>query len=155
MAISWFGPENQVGYVLSVVPQNRREDEDGAGHASRSRGLLRLEMSLAWVSQSSLKTGVGAAQMVHVTSSSRSCGDEAKDGWVDAMGCIGLFYPNFAIFVLLGHKGSLVISFPIKRPLRVDGEDQAFSHPSPTPKPKLLFERCGCASWCKKGEERK
>jgi hypothetical protein len=30
------------------------------GHASRSSGLLRAEASLAWVSQSSLKTGGGA-----------------------------------------------------------------------------------------------
>jgi hypothetical protein len=49
--------------------------------------------------------------MVHVESSRRSCGDEAKDGRVDATGYIRLFYPNFAVFVVLGHKGSLVISF--------------------------------------------
>jgi hypothetical protein len=49
--------------------------------------------------------------LVHVTSSRRSCGNEAEDGWVDAMGYIGLFYPNFTIFFVLGHKGSLVISF--------------------------------------------
>jgi hypothetical protein len=71
--------------------------------------------------------------MVHMVSSRRSCGDEAKDGWVDAMGCIRLFYPNFAVFIVLGHKGSLVISFPINRTPWVHGEDQAFSHPSPTP----------------------
>jgi hypothetical protein len=28
---SWFGPQNQVGYGLSVVLQNQREDEDGVG----------------------------------------------------------------------------------------------------------------------------
>jgi hypothetical protein len=28
---SWFGPQNQAGYVLSVAPQNRREDEDSVG----------------------------------------------------------------------------------------------------------------------------
>jgi hypothetical protein len=131
--VSWFGPQNQVGYGLSVVPQNRQEDEDGAGHASRSSGLLRLEASLARVSQFSLKTGGGMAQMVYVASSQRSHGDEAEDGWVDAMGRIGLFYPNFSIFVVLGHKGSLVISFPIKKGPRIGGEDQAFSHPSPNP----------------------
>jgi hypothetical protein len=37
-----------------------------------------------------------------------------------------------AIFVVLGHKGSLVISFPINRITRVGGEDQSFIHPSPT-----------------------
>jgi hypothetical protein len=39
------------------------------GHMLRSSGLLRLEVSQARVSQSSLKTGSGAVQMVHVASS--------------------------------------------------------------------------------------
>jgi hypothetical protein len=70
-------------------------------------------VSLARVSQSSLKTGRAVVRMVHVESSQRSRGDKAKNGWVDAMGCIRLFEPNFVIFVVLDHKGSLVISFPI------------------------------------------
>jgi hypothetical protein len=70
--------------------------------------------------------------MVEVASSWRSRGDEAKDGWVNVTGCIRLFYPNFVVFVVLGHKGSLVISFPINRTPKV-GERQAFIHPSPTP----------------------
>jgi hypothetical protein len=41
-SVSWFGPQNQAGYGLSVAPQNRWKDEDGVGHASKSRGLLRL-----------------------------------------------------------------------------------------------------------------
>jgi hypothetical protein len=65
MTVSWFGPQNQMGYDLSVVLQNRLEDEDGTGHASRSSGLLRLEASWARVSLSGLKTGGGAVQMVH------------------------------------------------------------------------------------------
>jgi hypothetical protein len=44
---------------LLVVPQNQRR-EVTAGHASRSSGLLRVETSLASVSQSGLKTGEGA-----------------------------------------------------------------------------------------------
>jgi hypothetical protein len=55
-------------YGLSVVPQNRREDEDGEGHASRSSGLLRVEASRARVSQSGVKAGGGTARMVHVAS---------------------------------------------------------------------------------------
>jgi hypothetical protein len=47
--ISWFGPQNQACFGLSVVPQNQRR-EDGVGHASRSGGLLRLEASHARVS---------------------------------------------------------------------------------------------------------
>jgi hypothetical protein len=57
--VSWFGPQNQVGFDLSVTPQNRRR-EVGAGHASRSSGLLRVEASLARICQSILKTDEGA-----------------------------------------------------------------------------------------------
>jgi hypothetical protein len=131
--VSWFGPQNQVGYGLSVAPQNQREDEDGAGHASRSSDLLCLEMSRARVSQSSLKTGKGVEWMVHVASSWRSHRVEAEDGWIDATGCIRLFYPNFVVFIVLGHKGGLVISFPINRTPRVGREVQVSGHPSPTP----------------------
>jgi hypothetical protein len=93
------------------------------GHASRSSGLRHLEGSWARVSQSSLNTGRGAARMVHVASSRRSRGDDAEDGRIDATGGIGLFYPNFAFFILLGHKGSLIINFPISRTPRVGGEN--------------------------------
>jgi hypothetical protein len=57
--VSWFGPQNQVGFSLSVVSQNRRR-EVSAGHASRSSSLLGVEASLARVSQSDLKTDGGA-----------------------------------------------------------------------------------------------
>jgi hypothetical protein len=69
VTVSWFVLQNHVGYGLSVAPQNLWEDEDGTGHKSGSGGLLHLEVSRAKVSQSSLKTGVGVAQMVHVVSS--------------------------------------------------------------------------------------
>jgi hypothetical protein len=42
--------------------------------------------------------------MVHVASSWRSRGDEAKDGRVDVMGCIGPCYPYFVVFTLLGPR---------------------------------------------------
>jgi hypothetical protein len=48
-----------VGFVLSVVPQNRQR-EVGVRHASKSSGLLRVEASLDRVFQSGLKTGGGA-----------------------------------------------------------------------------------------------
>jgi hypothetical protein len=57
--VSWFGPQNQAGFGLSVVSQNRWR-EDGAGHASRSSGSLHVEASRAMISQSGLKTGGGA-----------------------------------------------------------------------------------------------
>jgi hypothetical protein len=131
VTVSWFGPQNQVAYGLLVAPQNRREDEDGVGHVLRSSGFLRLEANQVRVSQSSLKTRGGMAQMVHVASSRRLHRDETE-GRVDAMGYIKLFYPNFSIFVVLGHKGSLVISFTISMTQGLV-ERQAFSHPSPTP----------------------
>jgi hypothetical protein len=54
--ISWFGPQNQAGFGLLVAPQNRRK-EVGAGHVLRSSSLLGMEVNLARVSQSGLKTG--------------------------------------------------------------------------------------------------
>jgi hypothetical protein len=57
--VSWFGPQNQAGFGLLVAPQNRWR-EVGARHASRSNGLLGMEVSLSRVSQSDLKTGGGA-----------------------------------------------------------------------------------------------
>jgi hypothetical protein len=104
-----------VSYGLSVAPQNRREDEDDVGHASRSSGLIHLEASRVRVFQSSLKTGGGATQMMHMASSRRSHEDEAEDDQVGVTGCIRLFCPNYIVFVVLDHKGSLVISFPINR----------------------------------------
>jgi hypothetical protein len=59
MTVSWFGPQNQTGFGLSVAPQNRWR-EVSAGHASTPSGLLRVEASLARVFQSGLKTGGGA-----------------------------------------------------------------------------------------------
>jgi hypothetical protein len=90
------------------VPQNRREDEDGAGHASRFSSLLLMKASQDRVSQCSLKTGGCTTWMVHVASSWRSRADEAENGRVDVTGCIGPFYPNFVIYVVLGPRGVLV-----------------------------------------------
>jgi hypothetical protein len=57
-AVSWFGPQNQSGFSLSVAPQNRRR-EVSVEHASRSSGLLYVKASLARVSRSSLMTSGG------------------------------------------------------------------------------------------------
>jgi hypothetical protein len=67
--VSWFRPQNQAGFGLSVAPQNQREDEDNAGHVSRFSGLLHVEASRARVSKSSIKIGGGTTQMVHMVSS--------------------------------------------------------------------------------------
>jgi hypothetical protein len=50
VTISWFRHQNHAGYDLLVAPENRWEDEDGAGHASRSSGLLCLKACQARVS---------------------------------------------------------------------------------------------------------
>jgi hypothetical protein len=42
--VSWFVSQNQAGYGLSVMLQNRWEG-DGVGHALRFSGLLRVEAS--------------------------------------------------------------------------------------------------------------
>jgi hypothetical protein len=57
--VSWFGPQNQAVFGLSVAPQNQQREVD-VGHASRSSGLLHVEASLVRVSQSGLKTDGGA-----------------------------------------------------------------------------------------------
>jgi hypothetical protein len=77
-------------------------------HASRSSGLLHLEASWDMVFQFGLKTGGGAAQMVHVASSWRLHRVKGKDGWIDVMACVGPFYPNFVVFYVLGLTGILV-----------------------------------------------
>jgi hypothetical protein len=48
-------------------------------------------------------------QMVHMASSWRFHRVEAEDRRVDMMGCVGPFYPNFAIFIILCPRGILVI----------------------------------------------
>jgi hypothetical protein len=50
VTVFWFVPQKHVGYGLSVVPPNRREDKDGVEHASRFSDLLHLEVSRASVS---------------------------------------------------------------------------------------------------------
>jgi hypothetical protein len=47
--VSWFEPQNQAEFGLSVAPQNRQR-EVGVGHSSRSSSLLRVEASLDRVS---------------------------------------------------------------------------------------------------------
>jgi hypothetical protein len=67
-----------------------------------------VEASSARVSQSGLKTGDGVAQVVHVASSRRSCGDQVKDEWVDAMSWVRPCYLYFVIFIVFYPRGILV-----------------------------------------------
>jgi hypothetical protein len=83
------------------------------GHAPRSGGLFRLEASRARVSQSSLKTGGGVAQMVHVASSQNG----TKDRRFDGVGCgaveVRPIYPSLVVIFLLAHRGILVFWFSL------------------------------------------
>jgi hypothetical protein len=56
--VSWFVPQNQACFGLSVTLQNQWREVD-TGHASRSNSLLGVEASLTRVFQSGLKTGGG------------------------------------------------------------------------------------------------
>jgi hypothetical protein len=56
VTVSWFGPQNQASFSLSVAPQNRRM-EVGVRHTSRSSVLIHVEASLAMIFQFGLKTG--------------------------------------------------------------------------------------------------
>jgi hypothetical protein len=98
--VSLLGPQNQAGFGLSVAPQNRQR-KVGAGHTLRFSSLLDVETSLARVSQSDLKTGGGATTGGARGPSQRLCRRQAKDGRVDAMGCVGPCFPCFAVFFLL------------------------------------------------------
>jgi hypothetical protein len=54
--VSWFEPQNQADFGLSVAPQNRWR-EYSVGYTSRSGGLLCLKASRVRVFQSDFKTG--------------------------------------------------------------------------------------------------
>jgi hypothetical protein len=63
VTVSYFGPQNQADFGLSVAPQNRRR-EVGAGHASRSSSLLDMEASLAKVFQATVVLNI--QQLVNI-----------------------------------------------------------------------------------------
>jgi hypothetical protein len=70
--------------------------------------VLHVEASRTKVSQSGLKTGGVATQMVHVASLWRSRGDQVENERDDATSCVGLCYPYFVVFIVLDHKGILI-----------------------------------------------
>jgi hypothetical protein len=53
--------------------------------------------------------------VVHVASWQRSHGSEAKDGWLDGVGCgtvdVGPNYPSLDAIFILAHRGILVFWF--------------------------------------------
>jgi hypothetical protein len=87
---------------LSVVLENRREG-DGVGQTLRSSGLLHMKASLA------SRLAKTRRQVVHVAPSWRLRRVQAEDRRVDAIGCIGPFYPRIIVFYVLGPRGIVVI----------------------------------------------
>jgi hypothetical protein len=65
---------------LSVAPQNRREDEDGAGHTSRSSGLLHVEASRVRIYQFASKLVGTSGGRDTIAAASE---DQVKDRRVD------------------------------------------------------------------------
>jgi hypothetical protein len=82
---------------------------DGVGHASRSSGLLHVEVSLAMVSQSGLKSAEARRREMHVALSRMLRQSQVEDGRVDSTGCVGPCYPYFTVFILLDPRGIVVI----------------------------------------------
>jgi hypothetical protein len=108
VTVSWFRPQNQICFGLSVAPQNRQRDVD-VRHASRFSVLLHVEVSWDSVSQSGLKTGgdtTASGIRDTITEVSRN---QVKDGRVDATGCVGHCYPTFTVFNILGLMCIVVI----------------------------------------------
>jgi hypothetical protein len=64
--VYWFGPENHVGFGLSVAPKKQREEVD-AGHGSRFSGLFRVVVSQVRVFQFTSKPAEARRWVVHVT----------------------------------------------------------------------------------------
>jgi hypothetical protein len=77
--VSWFGPQNQVGYGLSVVPQNHMRQDLASCFAWK-------QVRLGFFSFAS-KLAKERRRVVHVASSQRSRGSEVEDGWSDGVGC--------------------------------------------------------------------
>jgi hypothetical protein len=88
------------------------------GHASGSSSLPHREASRARGSQFGLKTGGCAVWVVHVASSRRSRGSDAKDDRFDGVGCdvaqVRPNYPYFAVVFFLARRGILVFCFCYK-----------------------------------------
>jgi hypothetical protein len=128
VTVQWFGPQNQVGggfLVCASKPMSgRRQCED-------TRRLPAACFIIKQVGQGfpnfALKLAGGARGIIIEVAWRRS---QRWTGRCDRLHRTLL--PNFVVFIVLGHKGRLVISFPVNRNPRVSGGDQPFSHPSPT-----------------------
>jgi hypothetical protein len=108
--VSWFGPQNQAGFSLSVAPQNQKR-EVSTGYTSGSSSLLHVEALLARVSSLVSRLAKERWWLLHVAPLQRLRRVEVEDGWVDTMGCVAPFYPNITVFYVLGPMSDLVFNF--------------------------------------------
>jgi hypothetical protein len=79
------------------------------GHMSRSSSFLRMETSLARVSQPGLKTGRGTTTGDARGTIAEVASEASEDGRVNETGCVRPCYPTFPVFNVLGLRGIVVI----------------------------------------------
>jgi hypothetical protein len=106
--VSWFRPQNQVSFRLSVAPQNRRRATVWDTRRDLAPCFAWQKVRLGFPSLTS-RLAEAQRRVVHVAPSRRLCRVEAEDGRIDAMGCVGPCYHCFAVFFLLDPMGIVVI----------------------------------------------
>jgi hypothetical protein len=105
VTVSWFEPQNQVGFGLSAAPQNRWEDATvWDTHQDLAACFAWKQVELVFSSLAS-RPAEAQRRMVHVAPSRRLHQSQVEDGRADAMGCVRRCYPCFAIFIVLGRRG--------------------------------------------------
>jgi hypothetical protein len=112
----WFGPQNQVRRGLPVCTSKPmsgwRRCEDTRRHPAAC--FIMKQVRLGFPSFASKLVKV-RRWVVHMASSRRSHGSEAKDDRFDCVGCdvvdVGPNYPSLDIIFLLAHRGILVFWF--------------------------------------------
>jgi hypothetical protein len=106
--VSWFGPQNHVGYGLSVAPQNRRRMKTARGTCRDLAGYFTWKQVGLGFSNLASRLTETRLRVVHVAPSWRLSRVQAEDGQVDAMGCVRSCYPCFAVFYILGPRSIVV-----------------------------------------------
>jgi hypothetical protein len=129
-AVLWFGPQNHRDdfLVWASKPSGRRfvdshlktaeQRKTMWGHVSTSGGLLHAKQVELGFPSFALKLVEERQRVVHVASSWRSRGSEAKDDQFNVVECgvveVGPSYPLLDAIFLLVHMGILVFYFHYK-----------------------------------------
>jgi hypothetical protein len=105
--VSWFGPQNQVGFDLPVVSQTngRRSTWDTRRDLAACFGWKQIGLGFP-----SLVSRLAEARrrVVHVVLSWRLRRDKVEDGQVDVTGCVRPCYPYLFVFYVLDPRGIVV-----------------------------------------------